>query len=76
MSRMLTGLSERDAYLRTQEATVLRERQRAARRAAQLRNVKSVADPSYVACLEKVALETLAEEELSTFTHNLFVLIC
>lgn len=46
-----------------------RERQRAARR-AQLHNVKSIADPSYVACLEKVALETLTGDELSMCTHK------
>ena len=51
--------------MRAQEAMVARERQRAARR-AQLHNVKSIADPSYVAGLEKVDLETLTGDEIST----------
>ena len=67
MKRWLTGHLDRDAYIRAQEAMVARERQRAARR-AQLHNVKSIADPTYVAGLEKVDLETLTGDEISTYS--------
>ena len=56
------------AYFAATEADVLRERQRAARR-AQLHNVKSVAHPGYIETLEKVDLKTLDGDELSTFSH-------